>query len=142
MQHHTVTAAILTNKSKYLCMQRGSSKYAYVAGKYEFPGGKAEPGESNEEALRRELFEEMKIDLEVLSDHYYMSVDHTYPDFSITMHCYLIPVGDIRFELVEHIDYKWCELMEIEDLDWAPADVPIVRKLRMDGMRSEQDSIH
>ena len=135
MPHHTVTAAILTNKTKYLCMQRGPSKHAYVSEKYEFPGGKAEPGETNEEALKRELFEEMKINIEVSSDHYYMTVDHTYPDFSITMHCYLIPVGDIQFELVEHIDYKWCDIMEIVDLDWAPADVPIVRKLVVDGGR-------
>ncbi len=135
MPHHTVTAAILTNKTKYLCMQRGPSKYAYISEKYEFPGGKAELGESNEEALKRELFEEMKIVIEVLSEYYYMTVDHTYPDFSITMHCYLIPVGDLRFELVEHMDYKWCDMIEIEDLDWAPADLPIVRKLIADAPR-------
>ncbi len=129
MKHYTVTAAIITNNNQYLAVQRGPSKYTYVSNKYEFPGGKIEENETFEQCLARELFEELDIDVEILSDDYFMTVDHEYPDFRITMHCYLVPVMDRSFTLKEHTDYRWTDLNNIMDLQWAPADIPIVVRL-------------
>ena len=129
MKSYIVTAAVLTHENKYLCMQRGPSKYDYVSYKYEFPGGKVEAGESNEDGLSRELMEEMKIQVSVKPEYFFHTVTHKYPDFKITMHSYLCPVESKEFTLIEHVDYKWLNKEDLLSLDWAPADVPIVEKL-------------
>lgn len=129
MKHLTVTAAILIEKNEILCMQRGPGKYPYISYKYEFPGGKLEPGESHEECLRRELQEEMDIHVDVKPEHFFMTVDYTYDDFSITMHSYLCPVQSRHFVRKEHVDHKWMPAKELHTLDWAPADIPIMKKL-------------
>lgn len=129
MKHYTVTAAILTNDNQILCMQRNESKFDYISYKYEFPGGKVELNETFEDGLSRELSEEMNFFVQVEREHYFMTVDHTYPDFSITMHSYLCPVESRTFELKEHIDFVWLNKEELMTLDWAPADIPIVEKL-------------
>ena len=125
----TVVAGILVKDKRILCMQRGESRHAYISKKFEFPGGKVEDGEENHEALRRELLEEMALDLEVSPDQFYMTVDHSYPDFRVIMHSYLLkdPMGE--FTLKEHIGYQWLEKEKLNSLDWALADLPIVKKL-------------
>jgi 8-oxo-dGTP diphosphatase len=65
MKHHEVVAAIIVNGSEILCLQRGPSKYDYIAHKYEFPGGKVEADETREEALIREIKEELELDIQV-----------------------------------------------------------------------------
>lgn len=129
MKHLEVVAAILINNSEILCTQRKESKYDYVSFKYEFPGGKVEAGETFEMALTRELKEEMDIDLDVHPDRYFMTVNHEYPDFSITMHAYLCPVEHRNMKLKEHHDHIWLLPSQLDTLDWAPADLPIVKKL-------------
>lgn len=131
MPHYTVTAAILIESGEILCMQRQKSKYDYVSFKYEFPGGKVEAGESNEEALMRELQEEMGIDITVNPDHFFMTIHHEYPDFSITMHTYLCPVSDRTFTRKEHANHVWLKPDELDKLDWTPADFPIIQKLKI-----------
>ena len=129
MKHYEVTAAILTNNGDILCMQRNKGKYEYTAYKFEFPGGKVEPGESREAALCRELHEEMDISISILPEQFFMTVEHEYPDFSITMHSYLCPVSSREFTMKEHISHIWLKPSELLSLDWAPADKPIVDKL-------------
>lgn len=129
MKHHIVTAAILTHKDQYLCMQRGPSQYIYAAYKWEFPGGKVEQGESLPKALEREIFEEMRIKVKVSEADFFMTVNHQYPDFQITMHSFIIPVESRSFQLTEHVDYKWLDKEVLSALDWAEADLPIVAKL-------------
>lgn len=131
-KHHVVTAAIITNNNQYLCMQRGPSKFDYAGFKWEFPGGKVEDGESLCEALSRELLEEMELQVSVLEDNFLMTVEHEYPDFKITMHGYVVPVVSREFVLREHVDHKWLNVSELMSLDWAEADVPMVRKLQVD----------
>jgi 8-oxo-dGTP diphosphatase len=128
MKNIVVTAAIIIENGHILCMQRNQNKFDYISYKYEFPGGKVEALESNEEALKREIHEELKIDLESLD--FFMTVNHEYPDFSITMHAYLCEVTSREFTLTEHIDYRWLKPSELNTLDWAAADMPIVEKLR------------
>lgn len=129
MKHYIVTAAILTHNNQYLCMQRGPSKYDYISCKYEFPGGKVEADESLEAGLSRELFEEMGIRVDILSEQFFLTVTHEYPDFSIVMHSFLCPINTRDFQLNEHIDFRWLDRENLLQLDWAMADVPIVQKL-------------
>jgi 8-oxo-dGTP diphosphatase len=110
-------------------MQRQSGKYDYISNKYEFPGGKVEENESNPIALMRELEEEMDLNVVISEDDYFMSIDHQYPDFHIIMHSYLCNVDHPNFNMKEHAAYQWLLREELDQLDWAPADLPIVNRL-------------
>jgi 8-oxo-dGTP diphosphatase len=129
MKHLDVVAGILVFRDKILCMQRGAGKYEYLNFKYEFPGGKVETGENHPQALARELKEEMDLDLTVSENDYFGQVNHEYPDFRITLYCYLCRLSSESFKQKEHANYKWMKLNELHSLDWAPADYPIVIKL-------------
>ena len=129
MKHYEVVAAIIEHEGKILCMQRNKGKFDYVSYKYEFPGGKIEAGEDNHSALERELREEMDMDISIAEEDYFMTINHTYPDFSITMHCYLCSLAHPKFVMKEHVDAKWMLPEDMRTLDWAPADWPIVKKL-------------
>lgn len=129
MKHLIVTAAILINENQILCTQRGESKHVYISRKFEFPGGKVEDGESNKAAIVREIQEELKFQLDPINVIEYMTVEHTYPDFAITMHSFLCPVDSRDIVQTEHIDSIWLNQSELDKLDWAPADIPIVKKL-------------
>jgi 8-oxo-dGTP diphosphatase len=83
MKHYNVVAAVVCHDGKYLCMQKGKTKFEYTSYKWEFPGGKIEPGETPQQALARELMEEMEYLVEVGEE--LVTVNHEYPDFSITM---------------------------------------------------------
>jgi len=122
-----VVAAIICRKGKILCLQRGENKYAYISYKYEFPGGKIELGERKEQALIREIFEELKIEIDLLEE--FLTITHTYPDFDLIMHSFTCSCNNQTITLTEHIDYKWLYKDELIGLDWAAADIPIVKKL-------------
>lgn len=124
-----VAGVIIRPDQKIFCVQRGESSKPYISKKWEFPGGKLEAGEGREEALIRELEEELKVVVENLE--FLTTVDHTYPDFRLIMHAYTCAVaGNEHPVLTEHLDYKWLGRNELEGLDWAAADVPIVDKLK------------
>ena len=125
-----VVAAVIFQGNKILCFKRGTSKYNYVSFKYEFPGGKLKVGEIPEDALKRELQEELNLSVTVGKK--LMTVLHEYPDFSIRMHCYLCVTDEFDGNLTEHVEYAEMELHELDQLDWIEADKPIVRLL-MDG---------
>ena len=122
-----VVAAVITFNNKFLCVQRGESKFDYISKKFEFPGGKIEKGESKIDALKREIFEELNIDIEIISE--FITVNHLYPDFGLIMHSYICSVNTMTVKLNEHLDSKWLKLDELHVLDWAAADVPIVDAL-------------
>ncbi len=130
-----VSAAVIYLEGKILCFKRGIGKFEYTSLKYEFPGGKIEPGESPENALLRELDEELGISViigEKLAD-----IRHDYPDFSIHMHCYSCEADVFSGELREHVAYAELEPHELDQLDWIDADKPIVSLL----MDKADDSI-
>jgi len=129
MKHIEVVAAIIVNNDKILCVQRAENKLAYISKKYEFPGGKMELGETREQTIKREIFEELKMDINVEDE--FLTITHEYPDFIITMHSFICSCEDAKVTLVEHIDYKWLKKDELEKLDWASADIPIVEKLKL-----------
>ena len=130
MKHLNVVAAIIIHNGQILCMQRGQAKQDYISYKYEFPGGKIEVGETRTEALMRELKEEMNIEVKIAEEDYFMTINHSYPDFELTMHSYICHVDTKEFVRKEHIDHQWVIPQELNTLEWVPADYPIVERLR------------
>lgn len=122
-----VVAAVIVHNSKILCVQRGKSKYEYISNKWEFPGGKIEHGETQVEALNREIKEELDLKIEV--EQFLMTVNHSYPDFQLTMDTYICRCRDNKVILKEHVAKEWLEKEELQKLDWAAADIPIMEKL-------------
>ena len=126
-KHYNVVAAVVCQDGKYLCMQKGKTKYDYTSYKWEFPGGKIEPGETPQAALARELMEEMDYPVEV--GERIVTVSHEYPDFCITMTAFFCkPLSD-SFRLKEHVAYEWRGKEKLAELDWAAADVDIVKAI-------------
>ena len=130
MKHLDVVAGILIYNHKVLCMQRNVHKYDYLSYKFEFPGGKIEAGETQVDALVRELKEELDITVSLSSMTYFTSISYTYPDFSLSLHCYLCHLDSNLFTLKEHCSFKWCSVEDLDTLDWADADLIIVEKLK------------
>jgi len=131
MKKIEVVAGVIFWKDSVLCVQRPKNKYHYISEKFEFPGGKIEADETKEEALHRELLEELNISTKIKS--YFVTVVHEYPDFKLTMHSFICEVDSKELTLQEHIDQKWLKINELNTLDWAAADIPIVDKLISNG---------
>jgi 8-oxo-dGTP diphosphatase len=125
-----VVAAVIACGDRILAVQRGPGKYPYISYKFEFPGGKVEIGEGPEEALCREIQEELGMTITV--NGFLMTVEHPYPDFELQMHCYHCTVPDTDLQLTEHVQALWCLPSELRDLDWAAADIPVVERLLSD----------
>ncbi|MEB3800902.1 (deoxy)nucleoside triphosphate pyrophosphohydrolase [Flavobacterium columnare] len=128
MKQIEVVAAIIVFENKILCVQRGKNKYNYISKKYEFPGGKMELGETKEQTIIREIYEELNMHIDVEKE--FITIIHQYPDFIITMHSFICKCKNQKLKLTEHIDYKWLKTNELEILDWADADIPIMQKLK------------
>ena len=122
-----VVAAIIFGERKVLCVQRAEHSMEYVSLKWEFPGGKVEVGESHEEALVREIREELSVEIKV--SEFFMTVEHAYPDFHLTMHVFKCSLESGEIVLEEHVDMKWLAVEELGSLDWAAADIPVVKAL-------------
>ena len=126
-KHLEVVGAVFVQGGKVLAARRGESKYAYVAHKYEFAGGKIEPGESPERALVREIKEELCADIRILRP--FLTMEHEYPDFTITLHTFLCEFLS-GFSNTEHEALEWMPLSSLNAENWAPADAPAVEKLK------------
>ena len=124
-----VVAAVIFQEGKVLCVQRDEHEREYVSLKWEFPGGKVEVGETREDALVREIEEELAVEIHQLQ--YLMTVEHSYPDFQLTMHAYTCALKAGEVKLREHVGLKWLAVEELDQLDWAAADMPVVERLRL-----------
>lgn len=119
-----VVAAIIQKNGKYFATQRG---YGEFEGLWEFPGGKIEPGESHETALKREIQEELGIDISVKD--LLCTTNYDYPSFHLTMHCYLCNIASGEIELREHKSARWLKPKALNNVEWLPADKDIIEKL-------------
>lgn len=119
-----VVAAVIVSSGKYFATQRG---YGEMKDGWEFPGGKVEAGETPEEALRREIREELETDIAV--DRHLVTVDYDYPAFHLHMACYLCHVVRGHLQLVEAEAARWLSADELETVDWLPADREVVAHL-------------
>lgn len=120
-----VTAAIIRKGNRFLCAQRKDS--SEQAGKWEFPGGKIEIGETPEISLERELYEEFNI--QASCGEFLCENTHDYGDKIVKLKAYFIESTQGNFQLLAHKDIKWLTCDTMLKLDWAEADLPIVHKL-------------
>ena len=120
-----VVAAVIVRGTEVLATQRG---YGEFEDWWEFPGGKVEEGESPEQALVREIHEELNADIEV--GDYLCTAEYDYPTFHLSMRCYLCKLADVNFELLEHHAARWLDAPSLCDVKWLPADLQVVAALK------------
>ena len=150
MKQIEVVAAIIRKGDKIFATQRGYGEWkaagkrgqsqtrlsyaereqARLEGKagWEFPGGKMEAGETPEEALVREIHEELSTEISV--DEFLCTVEYDYPKFHLTMHCYLCSLLTEALHLNEHEAARWLAKDELESVEWLPADWDVVRRIK------------
>ena len=125
MNQIEVVAAIIRKEDKIFATQRG---YGEWKDWWAFPGGKMEQGETPEEALKREICEELSAEINV--DEYFCTIDYDYPKFHLTMHCYLCTLLTDAMNLNEHESARWLAKGELDSVNWLPADKSIIEKLK------------
>ncbi len=121
MKQIEVVAAVIKNDDKILATQRG---YGEFKGGWEFPGGKVEEGETPEQALIREIHEELMATIEV--GEYLGIVEYDYPTFHLSMKCYMCNIIEGHLTLLEHNDARWLTLDNINVVNWLPADIKVI----------------
>ena len=125
-QIEVVAAIIHDDQGRVFATQRG---YGEWKDWWEFPGGKMETGETPEEALQREIWEELET--RIMVERFVETVEWDYPQFHLTMHCYLCHVESGHLELKEHEAARWLNKDELKSVNWLPADRDLVRKLKL-----------
>lgn len=123
-----VTAAAIIRDERVLIAQRKAD--SHMGCRWEFPGGKLEPGETSEECIVREIKEEMDIDIEVID--IYKVVKFQYKEKEILLLCYLCKILKGEGKPIECNDFKWVKKNELSGFDFVPADLPIIEKLTKD----------
>ncbi|MGN1375206.1 MAG: (deoxy)nucleoside triphosphate pyrophosphohydrolase [Prevotella sp.] len=125
MKQIKVVAAIIKRDDTYFATQRG---YGEFEGLWEFPGGKIENGETPESALKREIQEELGIDINI--EKFLCTTDYDYQTFHLTMHCYLCSIASGEIELKEHKSAHWLTSETLGSVEWLPADFEVVEKFK------------
>jgi len=127
MKKREAVAAVIVHEDRIFCARKGVGKHAYDSLKYEFPGGKIEKGETGDEAVIREVMEE--IGMAVTIDKKLIIIDHNYPGLQLRMHVYLCSCENPQVRLTEHVEYRWLVGDELTELDWADAEWKVVNAL-------------
>ena len=127
MKQIEVVAAIIRREGRVFATQRG---YGEWKDWWEFPGGKMEAGETPEEALRREIREELSAEISV--DRFLCTVEYDYPKFHLTMHCYLCSLLNNTLHLNEREAARWLTPDTLDSVRWLPADESIIKKLKIE----------
>ncbi|MEJ2782829.1 (deoxy)nucleoside triphosphate pyrophosphohydrolase [Methanobrevibacter smithii] len=125
MKEIKVVAAIIQKENKILATKRGYGEFINL---WEFPGGKIESGETKEQALVREIKEELNIEISV--DKFAIDIEYQYPNFYLFMSCFMCSIKEGSIELLEHNDGKWITKEELNTLNWLPADIDAVNYLK------------
>ena len=129
MKHIDVVAAVIHDGKRVFATQRG---YGAYAGGWEFPGGKIELGETPEQALVREIREELAIEIQV--DRHIYTVNYRYPEFDLTMQCFLCTIENGSPTLLEHSAAQWVTAETIDSLEWLPADIEVIEAIKTEGI--------
>ena len=119
-----VVAAIIVENGRVFATQRG---YGDFKDGWEFPGGKIEAGESPEQALVREIREEL--DTEVRVERLLRTVEWDYPTFHLSMDCFICKIKSGYLHLREHEAARWLDLEHLNDVDWLPADLQLIPEI-------------
>lgn len=120
-----VVAAIIIEKEKVFATQRG---YGEFKDGWEFPGGKIELGETPETAIVREIKEELDTEIEVVK--LLDTVEYDYPQFHLSMDCFICKIKSGDLVLKEHEAAKWLTKENLDSVDWLPADLSLIEKIR------------
>ena len=120
-----VVAAIIIHENKIFATQRG---YGEIKDGWEFPGGKIEPGETPQEAIVREIKEELDIEIKVKD--FLETVEYDYPTFHLSMDCFFCTIKSGELVLKEHEAAKWLTVETLDSVDWLPADQGLVEGIR------------
>lgn len=126
MKTKSVVAAVIVHNHRIFATQRG---YGDWKDWWEFPGGKIEPGETPQEALRREIREELATEVEV--GELLHTVEYDYPDFHLSMQCFRCAITGNEPTLLEHEAARWLAPSELHSVKWLPADIEVVEQLAM-----------
>lgn len=128
MKRIEVVAAIIHDENgRIFATQRG---YGEFKDYWEFPGGKMEPGESPEEALKREIWEELET--KIVIERLVTTIEYDYPAFHLTMHCYWCKVETGSLTLKEHEAARWLDRNHLESVNWLPADLQLLQTIKSD----------
>lgn len=120
-----VVAAIIKEDDNMFITRRGYGEFANM---WEFPGGKIEEGELREDALKREIKEELELDIDNLD--FLTTIDYDYSNFHLTMHCYECKIVGGKLNLNAHNDAKWIKYHELDEQKWVPADILVVDAIK------------
>lgn len=124
-----VVAAIIKDKDRIFITRRAYGEFSNM---WEFPGGKIEEDESREEALKREIKEELELDIDELD--FLTTIDYDYSSFHLTMHCFLCRIVGGELNLNAHNDAKWIPFDELDNQEWVPADILVVDAIKEKGV--------
>lgn len=128
MKSISVVAAIIEKDGHIFATQRGYGDYKDW---WEFPGGKIEPGETPEEALKREIREELDTEIEV--GEHLITVEYDYPKFHLVLDCYMCSVVSGELTLLEHEAAKWLPVDDMWQVKWLAADIEVIRAIEKRG---------
>lgn len=120
-----VVAAVIVRDGRVFATQRG---YGDFKDMWEFPGGKMEAGENREDALKREIREELAADISV--DSFIDTVEYDYPKFHLILHCFLCSLKTKEVHLLEHESSRWLSADELDSVDWLPADLSVIGQIK------------
>lgn len=124
MKEIKVVAAVIRDGEQVFATQRGYGEYK---GWWEFPGGKIEPGETPEKALKREIHEELTADIRV--EEFIATVEYDYPEFHLSMDCFFCSLENGSLTLLEAEDAAWLTKEDIYSVKWLPADLLLIRQV-------------
>ena len=125
MKSIKVVAAVIKKDNKIFATQRGYGEFKDM---WEFPGGKIEVGEKSEDALKREIKEELDTTIEV--GKYIDTIEYDYPTFHLSMECYWCSVLEGKLTLLEHENAKWLDKESLMSVDWLPAYLLVIDKIK------------
>ncbi len=129
MKSIKVVAAIIEKDGKILAPQRG---YGEFKGGWEFPGGKVEPGETSQHAIKREIEEELEAEINV--GQLVCDVNHDYPAFHLDMDCFLCTLTNGSYALLEHSAARWLDADGLRSVGWLPADDEVLSAIESQGV--------